>query len=96
MSERNYVANARGHQWRLDERGDVDDFGLDVDYHNGPVCVSCGYSFCQHCQEGPDDDCPGPPTLADRLAEAIRNARLMADARDRWLADAERIKGEMG
>ena len=47
----------RGHVWKLDEYGCVDDFGLDVGYHNGPICVRCHYSYCEHCHAGPQEDC---------------------------------------
>lgn len=37
------------HDWELDEKGRVDEFVLDLDYHNGPMCKRCGWSFCEHC-----------------------------------------------
>lgn len=53
----------KGHLWRTDKHGT--DF-LAMSYededgkgHNGPVCNTCGYSFCAHCQDGPSEDCPG-------------------------------------
>lgn len=50
-SNRDYVANPNGHVWAKDEDGNVDHFAMDaeMDFHNGPVCTKCGYSFCEHC-----------------------------------------------
>lgn len=53
-----YVKNPRGHEWEM-VNGDIYVFAFNPgDPHNGPRCVKCGYGFCQHCQEGPDHDCP--------------------------------------
>lgn len=39
-----------GHVWKIDEYGDVDLFAYYLgDYHNGPLCVNCGFGFCHHC-----------------------------------------------
>ena len=37
------------HDWKRNEKGYIDDFAYDGDYHNGPVCKRCHYSFCIHC-----------------------------------------------
>lgn len=37
------------HEWKLDEYGDIDEFAMSYDFHNGPVCKNCGYSFCEFC-----------------------------------------------
>lgn len=37
------------HDWERKENGDIDDFAYDGDYHNGPMCKRCYYSFCIHC-----------------------------------------------
>lgn len=37
------------HDWYRNEAGEIDDFAFDVDYHNGPMCKRCYYSFCMHC-----------------------------------------------
>lgn len=47
----------RGHVWKTDEDGDVDTFAMSYEFHNGPVCVRCGYSYCHHCDHGPKEDC---------------------------------------
>lgn len=49
--------NARGHEWRRDDDGEVDIFGVEYGHHNGPICVKCGYGFCHHCADGPGEDC---------------------------------------
>ena len=47
------------HKWRLDENGEIDEFAYECDYHNGPVCERCYYSFCEHCNPDgyKDNDC---------------------------------------
>ena len=37
------------HDWERKENGEIDDFAFDGDYHNGPACKRCYYSFCIHC-----------------------------------------------
>lgn len=37
------------HDWERKENGDIDDFAYDGDYHNGPMCKRCYYSFCIYC-----------------------------------------------
>jgi len=54
-----YVTETKGHEWKIDEDGEIDIFAYNPhDPHNGPECVKCGYGFCHHCQELPDDNCP--------------------------------------
>ena len=53
---------SRPHRSVLDEDGDVDEFVLECETHNGPECTRCG-SWCAHCEparfsapcEGNDD-----------------------------------------
>jgi len=57
-------ANTRGHVWKREDDypAEVDIFGHESPdgFHNGPVCVVCGYGFCHHCnRNGPTVDCPG-------------------------------------
>ena len=37
------------HKFIRDKDGSIDNFVLDVGYHNGPRCLRCGESFCEHC-----------------------------------------------
>lgn len=37
------------HDFYLDERGEIDIWRVDQDYHNGPECRRCGESWCEHC-----------------------------------------------
>ncbi len=46
------------HQWRRTEEGKIDEFAMYVDYHSGPVCERCGYSFCEHCEPNGWDEEP--------------------------------------
>lgn len=43
------------HKWKKydNDEDEVDNFaGVDAGYHNGPLCVRCNFSFCQHCNPG--------------------------------------------
>ena len=55
------------HLWRTNDGGYTSDkndlnfnnFVYDVGFHNGPGCILCGLSFCEHCQpEEYDSECP--------------------------------------
>lgn len=46
------------HQWRRTEKGEIDEFAMCVDCHNGPVCERCGYSFCERCEPNGWDEEP--------------------------------------
>ena len=50
---------SRKHEWKKDRFGDIDYFaGMDFGLHNGPLCVRCGLSFCEHCEpEKYDSEC---------------------------------------
>lgn len=60
----------RKHKWRLDKDGNIDEFAMEYDYHNGPACERCHESFCMFCvkdyeaelEKGPCDcsryECP--------------------------------------
>lgn len=37
------------HDWERDEDGNIDELAMNFDYHNGPACARCNYSFCIHC-----------------------------------------------
>lgn len=46
-----------GHKWKMSDDG-IDYFAYSTDYHNGPVCKVCGYTFCEHCTpNGYDTPC---------------------------------------
>lgn len=49
--------NSLGHAWELTEDGDIDFLASGFGYHNGPRCKKCGYSFCEHCQKLPTQEC---------------------------------------
>ena len=42
---------AAGHVLKRDEDGEVDNWVMDWDYHNGPGCVNCHDSWCHHCED---------------------------------------------
>lgn len=38
------------HDWKTDEDGNIDEFAMEFEFHNGPACKRCGYSFCKYCE----------------------------------------------
>lgn len=52
----------RKHKWKRYSDGTIDCFaGVDCGYHNGPLCLKCGFSFCEHCDpKGYDSECSVP------------------------------------
>ena len=38
------------HDWVTDKDGNIDEWAMEYEYHNGPACKRCGYSFCEHCK----------------------------------------------
>lgn len=47
------VRNKHGHIWKKSEYDNdkIDNFGYEAgEYHNGPVCILCGFGFCEHCK----------------------------------------------
>lgn len=65
-------SNDRGHVWRKNRNGTVDEFAAEWDDgeeidgvyytgsgHMGPVCELCGYSECMMCHPEPTRPCPG-------------------------------------
>ena len=63
------------HDWERDEDGRIDEFAMVYEYHNGPYCNRCGYSFCIHCT-------PGVGMLHDALLITI----LVQDVVGVWFA----------
>lgn len=39
------------HDWYRNADGSIDDWYLDVGFHNGPMCKRCFHSFCVNCVE---------------------------------------------
>ncbi len=46
------------HDWETDEDGNIDEWAMSYDFHNGPVCKRCYHSFCIHCEPNGFDDGP--------------------------------------
>lgn len=59
---------ASDHVWKEDEYGEIDVFGNNSSWHNGPLCTECGYSACWHCQSVPTKECK-PLTKLTKDAE---------------------------
>jgi len=56
------------HKWQKLKSGEINNSALSEGYHNGPVCVECGHSFCEHCQpEEWESECLGRPGFKFRI-----------------------------
>jgi hypothetical protein len=56
------------HKWQKLKDGSINNFGICGGFHNGPVCVECGHSFCEHCHpEEWESECPGREGFKIRL-----------------------------
>ena len=42
-------AHTKKHLWYKNKDGSVDEWRLDVGFHNGPECQVCGKAVCMHC-----------------------------------------------
>lgn len=52
MPRRPWEIDPKGHVWQKNDDGTTDTIAMDSDSgHNGPRCVNCGESFCEHCFE---------------------------------------------
>ena len=49
LPPKHYRRQYKHHVWYRNEEGDIDYMASCWDYHNGPACKRCGYSFCKHC-----------------------------------------------
>lgn len=79
------------HEWYLDEDGDVDTFKMEYENHNGPMCRRCGYSYCHHCQDEPDEPCiKEVPEYTNSL---IRMWEVVAKLKEDFIVEI-RIKSE--
>lgn len=46
------------HLWYRDKAGEIDEWRLDIGFHNGPECQICGEAFCEHChKDWADKEC---------------------------------------
>jgi hypothetical protein len=61
------------HKWQKRPDGEINHFANYMEPHNGPTCVECGHSFCEHCQpEEWDSECPGREGFKIRLLKSNR------------------------
>ncbi len=68
---------AQGHVMKRNSDGDVDQFGIDYETHNGPICEVCGEGVCWHCKPNyQPEKCPGKAEVERREKEARRKAYL--------------------
>ncbi len=50
------LAKKTKHRWIKKDNGEVDFFVISHDFHNGPMCEVCNYSYCMHC-DAPEEEC---------------------------------------
>lgn len=61
------------HAWKKNADGTIDTCASDYEHHNGPMCERCCYSYCEHCQDGPDKGVPcvkEPPSYSTFVVRA--------------------------
>lgn len=55
-----------GHQFAVDEDGAIDVWRLEYEHHNGPECLACDATFCEHCNpEVYTEPCPALAEVPD-------------------------------
>jgi hypothetical protein len=60
------------HKWQRLPNGEINKWAISGEYCNGPECVECGYTFCEHCHpEEYDSECPGREGFKIYLAHKI-------------------------
>lgn len=66
IKEIKIIETSRKHLFRKDRKGEIDTLAWDWEHCNGPVCVKCGHTFCEHCNpKGYDEDCQYTHHVAD-------------------------------
>lgn len=61
------------HDWQRYKNGAIDDFAMEIGYHNGPVCKRCYYSFCVHCVQDVEAELNKPCDCSHYECPACRN-----------------------
>lgn len=73
------------HYWKRLANGEIDDFGLESEHHNGPMCARCYYAYCEHCQDGPDQPCAvKPPRYSTEIQYAWRVIERIKEIGDHY------------
>lgn len=63
------------HLWYRDKNGEIDEWRLDFDIHNGPECQICERTFCMHCTRNwADTECEIGHYYCSRCAETSKDA----------------------
>ncbi len=66
--------DVKGHKLRRDEDGDIDDFALEWEHHNGPACTVCEERWCHHCTRAEDIElCDGGAAVREAEQKAFRD-----------------------
>ena len=83
------------HMWYRDKDGDIDMFYLDYGYHNGPGCMKCGASFCEHCApDWADDPCSEPHYVCKNCGQESMTAEAFCPQCGAVMRNATDGKGE--
>lgn len=62
---------SKKHLWYRDKDGKIDEWRLDVGFHNGPECRVCHRSICEHCHpDWEDDECERGHYICSECGEA--------------------------
>jgi hypothetical protein len=57
-----------------DEEGQIDVWAMcyedgDGKEHADPICILCGYTYCEYCYSSPQEDCKPDPVEVKRMEE---------------------------
>ena len=75
------------HKWQKLPDGTINNWADSGGFCNGPRCVECGRTFCEHCHpEEYDSECPGRAGFRVYKADKLWNGRLLGI---RW--DSKRL-----
>lgn len=53
------------HLWQRNSDGTIDTSAMSVGFHNGPYCIRCHHSECEHCNPNWENE-PEEPCVVDK------------------------------
>lgn len=76
------------HDWRRNNKGEIDEFEMCVEFHNGPMCNRCYHSFCMHCSDDYERELHEGPCVVEapdyilNIKEVIDKAQMIVIKRE--------------
>lgn len=53
------------HDWRKNNKGEIDKFASEYEFHNGPSCSRCYHSFCMQCSDNYEKELHKGPCIVE-------------------------------